>query len=142
MSQNTHKSEHASSLKLAFASLLVGALAAFAITQGWADNCAPWVEPLVWVAGAMTFGFGLARFSPKILRNLFQGVGYLAVYSAMLFVVLFSLGRELPTFNGSINTGTVSGHLSRTADELGVMAEESQEGMTTAIAEIREAVGQ
>lgn len=142
MSQNARKSEHASSLKLAFAGILVGAMAAFAITQGWNDDIAPWIEPLVWVAGALTFGFGLARLSPKILRNLFQGIGYLAVYSTMLFVVLFSLGRELPTLNGSINTGTVSGHLSRTAEDLGAMAKQSQEGMSMAIAGVRDAVRQ
>ena len=143
MTQKARNSEQpASSVKLAVASLLVATLAAYAIAHGWVDELAAWIAPLVWVTGALTFGFGLARIFPTIFRGLFQAIGYLAAFSAMMLVVLFSMGRELPTFNGTVNTGAVSNHLSTTAKDIGKIAEQSSEGMVSAIAEMREVVGQ
>lgn len=141
MTRQAQNSEHASSLKLAFVSLLLGAFAAYMIVQGSLEDLAPWIEPLVWVAGAMTFGFGLARIFPGVFGSIFQAIGCLTAYSALMLVIMHSLDRELPSFRGTLDTRAVSSHLSTAAEDIGAMAEQSSEGMASAVAEMREVVG-
>jgi hypothetical protein len=136
--KSRNSDEHASSLKLGFASLLAGAFAAYAITQSWLEGT-PY-QLLLWIVGGLTFGFGLARLFPAVFRTLFQGLGYMASFTAMMFVVLFSLGKDLPTFNGTVNTGSLNGQLSETARDMDALANRSKESMEEAVAYIREAV--
>jgi len=134
------KPEVQESPRFGFVSFLAGGLAAFAIAQNWVAGYTPFYQMLFWMAGGITFGFGLTRIFPSLLPRMFQGVGYLAAFAGLMFVVLFVLDKEMPSLNGSLDTRVLSGHMSSTADDFESMADSSTEKAAEVIAELQEAV--
>ena len=135
-----NKPEVQESPRFGFVSFLAGGLAAFAIAQNWVAGYTPFYQLLFWMAGGITFGFGLTRIFPSLLPRMFQGVGYLAAFAGMMFVVLFVRDKEMPSLNGSLDTRVLSGHMSSTADDFESMADNSTEKAAEVIAELQEAV--
>jgi predicted lipid-binding transport protein (Tim44 family) len=134
------KSETDHSVRFGFLSLLGGILTAVAITQNWFAELAAYQQVLLWMAGGITFGFGLTRMFPRFFTGLFQGVGYVAGFCAVMLLILFAFEKELPSLKGSLNTDKISQHMSETADDLELAADTSKEVMAEAVAGVQEAI--
>jgi predicted lipid-binding transport protein (Tim44 family) len=136
------KSEADHSVRFGFLSLLVGVGTAIGITQNWFGEQPAYLQALMWMAGGITFGFGLTRMFPRFFSGIFQGIGYVAGFGLMMLLILFMFEKELPTLKGSLNTSTISQHMADTAEELEAAADSSKEAVADAIAGMQEAVHQ